>query len=142
MLSAISRARNRILKERKTPVPVPRLHHHPSLPASKTERRRAERVRVVRSRMLAIICAAPYPRRGFIKTLITGVHACVHVRSGVYVRRGTTQRAPRVACSPYPLRELPRRCSRSRVQRARQRELWHAPDIYLQGCTSRLRCQT
>lgn len=83
------------------PVPSPRIRD-PAAP------RRGKRARSwVRSRTLAIICAAPYPRRGFIKTLITGVHACARKKLGIY---DEVQQRPGPGSSPSSARTSPRRC--------------------------------
>lgn len=62
----------------------------------------------VRSRTLAIICAAPYPRRGFIKTLITGVHACARKKLDIY---DEVQQRPGPGGSLSSARTSPRRCT-------------------------------
>jgi len=102
------------------------------------KRARASRVR---SRTLAIICATPYPRC-FIKTLITGVHACARKKLSIYDE--VQQRSGLGWLAQLAPRTSPRRCTLlARVCNelvGNARALWHAPDIYLQGCTSRLHC--
>lgn len=82
-------------------IPVPRPVRDPAAPREACSSR-------VRSRMLAIICAAPYPRRGFIKTLITGVHACARKKLDIY---DEVQQRPGPGGSLNSARISPRRCT-------------------------------
>lgn len=107
-----------------------------------------ERVRAVKSRARAgnyLRNSLPAASR-FIKTLITGVYACARKKLAIRHGRDTTTTPDRSVqpCANFStttLHTLLASCTCSVVgARACVRELQHAPDIYLQGCTSRLRC--